>query len=778
MIFCSIQVKEINLKITSQAEDYIYLSQCVSSFFINKRIENEEFLTSSELLASYEFHKIKDEQSQMMRIGDYIIVLDSNFRFLKLQIKYDQTTMSKHDQFQIISGGSYELKMLKSNFNNQNNLLEQSFIKNKAKLQMIDSLNSSFVFILSGKKIYKVNLDNPIQSISQNNHLYYFQDKEYIDDVVYYQFDNQQQQTQAYFLIASQGSIYIYEFDLNNFQLRFLQQLKGLKNDQLQISMMYIYKDILLLVDQRNGLFFYGLPNNSNRKDFQRLSMYIEASDVIDIFISEQTIIVVESEESNSVRVIITEYFYNIENFRVFEVKEIAERYANYQNGFLTSSNFYFISNFAIHYITLFQNFSQSSKATSSVFDFNDFFFSQDKILTNSESVRIHNFLIIENYKNVSQPLLVGLESKKIHLFALEYSAPSVEIKFNYQQEDDKQEDQLDNNEVSSNLDTPNQENENGIEVQKNKQKGLKQITASCAVYDCSQYEKQIQTQLQNGMLSKEQIFTSIQNYNEHEILVFKDFCLITIQIDFSLQEKQSWILGLLGNSFLLYGLLSSFLSVPFSYLLVKYLFQLKLKCKVIDIKNCPESKYQQYKKNTLTKQENNKVYKFKREKIQNSPQKLSEKNQSEKYDILENEQIAPNQLNSKTRTKKQGIQSQFYQSSIGQKQTHNYSASDYHKKDINLGQINFLKEKVKLSEKEKLNKIKEQSNQNGQKSTAQQNHLFQKTIKEKQKSSADQNIAQENNKQLGSQIMITENIKTETDELQYFKVTKLTHDD
>ncbi|KAL4510503.1 hypothetical protein ABPG72_004657 [Tetrahymena utriculariae] len=781
MISCSIQVKEINVKITSQNEDYIYLNECTSSFFLNKRIQNEESLTSSELLTSYEFHKIKDEQSQMMIIGDNIIILDSNFKFLKLQIKYDSTTTSKNDQFKILSGGSYELKMLKSNFNNQNSAPKENFISNNAKFQLIDSLNSSFVFILSGKKMYKVNLDNPIQSISLNNHLYYFQDKEQIDDVIYYQFENQQQQSQAYFLIASQGCIYIYEYYLNkNLQLRFVQQLKGLKHDQLNISMMIVYKDILLLVDQRNGLFFYGLPNNNSRNDFQRLPMRIEASDVIDIFISEKTIIVVEREDSNQVRVIITEYFYNIDNFSVLEVKELAEKYANYQNGFLTSSNFYFISNFAMHYITLLQNYSQSSKAISSVFDLNDFFFSQDKILTNSESVRIHNFLIIENYKNFSQPLLIGLESKKIHLFGLEYSSPSIEIKFNYQQEDDQQEENLDDNEVQSKQNTWSKKNEYELEAEKNDKNQLKQITTSCAVFDCSEYEKKILIQLEKGIFNKEQVFMSTQHYNENEILVFKDFCLITTYIDLSLQEKESWILGLLRSSFLYYGLLSSLLSVPFSYLLIKYLFQLKLKCKIIDVKKCLKSKCQQYAKNTPTQKENNKVYKSEGKKIQISPQKLCQNNQSEKYDVLQEEQIVSTKLTSNKRTKKQGIQSQVYQSSFGQKQNHTYRASDFSKKIINLGQLDFLKQKVKLLQQNKPNKIREQSNLNRQQlSTAQQNPLSLKKI-EKQKSSANQNIEYLNqeNKKLGSQIMITDNIKTETDELQYFKVTKLTHDE
>ncbi|KAL4463882.1 hypothetical protein ABPG74_005819 [Tetrahymena malaccensis] len=782
MVSCSIQVKEISVKITSQSEDYIQLNQCVGSFFINKRIENEHYLTSTELLASYEFHKFKDEQSQMMRIGDYIIVLDSNFRFLKMQIKYDdQITSSKNDQFKIISAGSYELNMLQSNTNNQKNALKENSIQNNAKFQLIDSQNSNFVFILSGKKMYKVNLDNPIQSISQNNHLYYFQDIEQIDDVVYYQFENQQKQSQAFFLIASQGSIYIYEYDVyKNQPLKYVQQMKGLKHDQLNISMLFIFKDILLLVDQKNGLFFYGLPNNNSRKDFQRLPMYIEASDVIDIFISEKTIIVVECENSNSVRVIITEYFYNIENFNVFEVKEIVERYANYQYGFLTSSHFYFISNFAFHYIILLQNFSLSQKAVSSVFDLNDFFFSQDKILTNSESVRIHNFLIIEHYKNFSQPLLIGLENKKLHLFALEQSSPSVEIKFNYQQEDDQKQDKLDENEVLSKSNTPSQQNDYAIEAEKNKQNQLKQITTSCAVFDCSEYEKQILIQLQNGVFSQEQIFVSTQQYNEHEILVFKDFCLITTQIDFSLQEKESWILGLLRSSFLYYGLLSSLLSVPFSYVFVKYLFQLKSKCKIIGfIKKCLKSKYLQTKKNTTISEENNKVYKIDKEKIQISPQKLSENKQSEKYDVLHEEQIKSTKFASKIRTQKKGIQSYVYQPSVREKQNHNYRASDFSKKIVNLGQLNFLKERVKILPQDQSNK--EQSNLNRQSSAAQQNPFSQKIeTKEKQKSSADQNMVHINQKndQVDSQIMITENIKTETDELQYFKVTKLTHED
>lgn len=63
-------------------------------------------------MSSYEFHKIKDDQSNMIRKGDSIIILDSNFRFLKINIKYNNTTMIKSEQFKILSSGSYDLKLI------------------------------------------------------------------------------------------------------------------------------------------------------------------------------------------------------------------------------------------------------------------------------------------------------------------------------------------------------------------------------------------------------------------------------------------------------------------------------------------------------------------------------------------------------------------------------------------------------------------------------------------------------------------------------------------
>ena len=80
------------------------------------------------------------------------------------------------------------------------------------------------------------------------------------------------------------------------------------------------------------------------------------------------------------------------------------------------------------------QNYSHSDKASSSVLDADDFSHTEDKVITNTISVRIHNFIVLNSFKEYPSPLLIGLESKKINIFGLEISPPTVEIKYNHEQ--------------------------------------------------------------------------------------------------------------------------------------------------------------------------------------------------------------------------------------------------------------------------------------------------------------------------------------------------------